>query len=611
MTATSAKPRSPVAFSYIRFSDPKQRDGNSVRRQTEARERWLADHPGVPLDTSLKLTDRGKSGFRRKNWDSYALARFVEHVKGGLVRPGDYLLVENLDRLSREEAGEAVELFLSIVNRGVIIVQLLPNVLEFQKPVNTMSLMFAIVELSRGHSESAVKSERTAANWELARRRLRDGLPLRRKDGREAAAVNGQLPAWVEEVGGKLVAVPGRAAAVRRIYQLAAAGYGHVRIVKALKAERREDGKPAWPAFGGREAYEDGEGETRWRAAPGKPYGSGQWTKAYVALLLKDRRVLGEWQPRKDDGSPDGPPVKGHFPQVVTPEEWEAARAGALRRAAANGKKTNNSSKHVDVFAGLVRDARDGGGMFCVTRTAAGRHTRVYVPTSGREGRLPSVSFPYATLERGLLARLAEVPASEALGPDGAPAEADAAAAALAGVEAELAEASAYMEANGFSLTIARRVTGLEKRQAELGQALAEAQAKAARPAEAAWDDFRSLAAAIDDADDPDDARLRVRTALRRTVEDILLLVVPRGHTRLAAVQVYFAGGRHRDYLLLHQHGTTGAAGARPARSWAKTRGPGEVPGGGDLRDPEQARQLAEQLSGMDLEAPAGARRTD
>src|SRR5947208_3498002 len=154
-----------AAYSYLRFSSPAQATGDSIRRQTQAREQWLAAHPEAHLDASLVMTDAGRSAYRRKDWDTYALARFVEHIKSGRVEPGSYLLVENLDRLSREDAGEATELFLSIVNRGVIVVQLSPVVMEFARPVNTHSLMFAIMELSRGHSESVIKSERCRAAW--------------------------------------------------------------------------------------------------------------------------------------------------------------------------------------------------------------------------------------------------------------------------------------------------------------------------------------------------------------------------------------------------------------------------------------------------------------
>jgi hypothetical protein len=36
----------------------------------------------------------------------------------------------------------------------------------------------------------------------------------------------------------------------------------------------------------------------------------GKWSRPYVALLLRDRRVLGELQPMKND-KPDGSPLVG------------------------------------------------------------------------------------------------------------------------------------------------------------------------------------------------------------------------------------------------------------------------------------------------------------
>ena len=52
----------PLAYSYLRFSSPQQAAGDSIRRQTQSREAWLAVHPAVKLDTSLMMTDAGRSG---------------------------------------------------------------------------------------------------------------------------------------------------------------------------------------------------------------------------------------------------------------------------------------------------------------------------------------------------------------------------------------------------------------------------------------------------------------------------------------------------------------------------------------------------------------------
>jgi DNA invertase Pin-like site-specific DNA recombinase len=578
-------PPTATAFSYVRFSSPEQRKGDSLRRQTKAAEDWCEKN-GVPLDTSLTLHDKGCSAFKglhRENPDKHALALFLKLVERGRVRPGDLLVIENLDRLTREEEVTACDLLTGILVAGVKVVQLSPYEMVLTDKSNGWELMRAVMELSRGHGESALKSQRVDAAWQKRLARTRAGEVILTRN----------LPAWVEERGGKLRLIPARAAAVRRIYQLAAAGYGQVRIVKTLVAEGAQP-------FGGWEEYEDEDGNLRRRAPEGDRYGCKQWTKSYIHKILRDRRAVGEFQPQKADGTSDGPPLPGYYPAAVSPELWDAARAGAVRRAAANGHKTNNSSKYINIFAGLVRDARDGGTVICDTRTArGGRHTRILLNSNGQDGRVSRVTFPYATFEAGLLSLLAEVSAADVLGEDEAPSAVAVLSGEKARVEAELDEAEAFMNAEGFSVAIGKRVKDLEARLAEVVEQLAEAQRQAARPLAESWGEARGLMMMLNKAADPDDVRIRLRTALRRTVESIWLLVVPRGRHRLAAVQVWFAGGRRRrDYLLLHRAPWGGAGGnRREARWWARSLSAVVKPGDLDLRRPEDARALESLLT--------------
>ena len=132
------------------------------------------------------------------------------------------------------------------------------------------------------------------------------------------------MPAWVEERGGDRVLIPERAAVIKRIYELAAAGYGQRLIVKRLT----DDGVPAFC---------------------GKP-----WVKQYIMRVLKDRRTLGEFQPRTG-GKLDGPPILNYYPAVVTEAEWLAVQAGRTSRRRAPGRL----DKHINLFTGLVRNARE------------------------------------------------------------------------------------------------------------------------------------------------------------------------------------------------------------------------------------------------------------
>src|SRR5262245_32464664 len=101
-----------LAFSYQRFSSPEQGKGDSIRRQDELRDGWLKRNH-ARLDTSVTLRDKGVSGFtgkHRENPDRNALAAFLKLVKDGRVPRGSYLIVESLDRLSREHIRPALTL---------------------------------------------------------------------------------------------------------------------------------------------------------------------------------------------------------------------------------------------------------------------------------------------------------------------------------------------------------------------------------------------------------------------------------------------------------------------------------------------------------------------
>src|SRR5690349_12154350 len=118
----------PMAYSYIRFSTPDQQKGDSIRRQLKASADWC-ERNGVRLDESTTLQDRGKSAYtgeHKKNPDRHALATFLKLVEAGKVPWGSYLVIENLDRLSREHEVPACHLLTGILLAGVRVVQLSP-----------------------------------------------------------------------------------------------------------------------------------------------------------------------------------------------------------------------------------------------------------------------------------------------------------------------------------------------------------------------------------------------------------------------------------------------------------------------------------------------------
>jgi hypothetical protein len=231
-----------------------------------------------------------------------------------------------------------------------------------------------------------------------------------------------------------------------------------------------------------------------------------------------------------------------------------------------------------------------------------GRPTRkfaVLINSKGAEATGRAHSMPYQVFEDAILSRLEEIDPHEILNGDHAPDETAPLAAELAQVDAELSEAAAFMDANGFSPTIGKRVAALEARKCDVAAQLLEARARAVHPASESWGEAQTLMQALASAPDPQEARLRLRSILRRLVEDMRVLIVRQRQECLIAVQIWFAGGkRHRDYLILHRQ----ASGKRPQQVKAWSLADIAKVGKLDLRRPDHARRLEKVLAEMNLQ---------
>src|SRR5690242_11162773 len=101
------------AYSYWRFSHRRQASGDSKRRQNDAAIEACKEN-NWELDTKLTFADEGVSAFRGKNLKSGKLAAFLDAVDTGRVEKGSILIIEHLDRITREELDIAYETVKSI-----------------------------------------------------------------------------------------------------------------------------------------------------------------------------------------------------------------------------------------------------------------------------------------------------------------------------------------------------------------------------------------------------------------------------------------------------------------------------------------------------------------
>lgn len=281
-----------TVHSYSRFSSDQQSWGDSERRQAENGAAWVGRNKHTFSD--LQLWDRGKSGFRGNK--QKALGEFLKAIDEGKVRPGDILLVEAVDRLSRKGIRATQKIVNTILEAGVDIAILSP-VEKVYRAADTNDIGGAI-ELAafayQAHVYSANLSYRIKNHFDEARKQARAN----------GKALSGHLPAWLED---KDTPRPEAVKTIKHIFRRVIDGIGAHR----LTAELEEKGMKSFGV-------------------------SGRWNQTYLRGLVRNRAVLGEYQPHINDEhgtrQPIGEVIERYYPKIIDEKTWLAANAALDNR---------------------------------------------------------------------------------------------------------------------------------------------------------------------------------------------------------------------------------------------------------------------------------------
>lgn len=521
-------PSAPLAYSYVRFSSTAQLEGDSLRRQTE-RAAAYCQRAGLTLDTSLSLRDLGVSAFRGANAAVGNFRVFLDAVKNGTVPPGSVLVVESFDRISRQGIDEGYDLIKSILKAGVSIVTLSPERRFDQDATRSLSKGALEIQLilERAAEESETKAVRVGAAWRAKQRQAGTGHLLTRV-----------VPAWIEVTSDRrMKLIPERAAIVRRIYRESIAGSGCNMIAHRLNA----DGLAPFTAT------------------------AGSWGASAVRHILRARTTTGEYLPRTGGETyprpAAGQPVPGYYPAVVNEQTWRAAAAAVgIRRTRPAGRP----GRKINIFAGLLRDARDGSSIVLHTKGATGGMEKRLVSLAAWQGKAGSkfVTFPFDVFERAMLEHLAEVDA-HSLFPDNDHGDEELAIRGeLDRVRAQVERVKAKAEESPDLDDLADVLRRLREKEKGLAEKLAGIRQAATTDPRNGWAEFKSLAGLVATTDDPDEVRRRIRVALQRVVTSIWCVFTGLGpdcRERFAVAQVWFENGVRREYGIYYRGETKGA----------------------------------------------------
>lgn len=326
------------AIRYHRYSSKKQDRGSSLERQDQAT-RELCERLGFAVEPPIQ--DLGQSAWKGDHLSIGNLGKFKALVDAGLVERGTAFVVENLDRLSRQDYRTARNWIEEVTDAGIVVYVARPELRldrEAMSGTNIGAMLQHLLEANRARSESDRKSEFQRRNVERMREQARAGIVFSKNSAAWLTGKTGERFRVIEE----------RAAVVVQIYEWCAAGQGLDTITQRLNAT-----VPAWTPAG----YKTGRVE---------------WRRGYVRDILQSKIVEGEYHPRDADRQTTGEVIHGYYPRIVSEELVEQARAAMTMRKGRGGRDHREAK---NIFNGLLKCQSCGGA---VGRHASGRKGTAY-----------------------------------------------------------------------------------------------------------------------------------------------------------------------------------------------------------------------------------------
>jgi DNA invertase Pin-like site-specific DNA recombinase len=319
------KRKTPKAYSYLRFSTADQIRGDSLRRQASLADEWCLRQK---VELVEDYRDLGISAFHGANADRGALRAFLQKVESGEIEKGSYLIVESLDRLSRTAITDALQMFLGIINSGVVVVTLADDKTYDRERINDgnfTDLIISLTILSRANEESRTKSKRISAAWS----NKRDMIGQKKLTAR--------CVSWLklDKEREKFHLIPERVKIVQEIFAMTAAGKGAGFIARELNRRKV-------PTFGR----------------------SKGWHVSFVKKTIENRAVIGEFTPtvKRDGKVVHLDPVPGYYPAVISKAVF--ADVHRLRRV----RPSYRGRGQFNVFSKVAFDKDTGAPMGYVNK---------------------------------------------------------------------------------------------------------------------------------------------------------------------------------------------------------------------------------------------------
>lgn len=342
---------------YARFSSLEQGKGTSLERQFELTRRF-AEQNGWDVSEDRLIADEAASAFHGANrQEGKGLWDFEQKAEQGYFRNGHVLVVEHLDRISRQGFNEVWAFINRLTAVGVTVATATGSGTIYHpfEKISLDKIIRVLVEAEVAQEESSKKSIRQIALWEGKLKKVREG---------QRTAITKLVPEWVvvDPLTKVMTPHPYRSEVVCEIFQLSIDGYGSPAIANLLNKR----GEETWAVY----SKDDPKG--RYKAGD-KRAGRG-WTVSYVDRLLQNPAVMGEYRPMRRARSAKLAVARGerfldYYPQIIDPHTFAQAQEARERRVGKGGKIR---AQQVNIFSGLAHCSVCGDTMGYIGTRKAG-----------------------------------------------------------------------------------------------------------------------------------------------------------------------------------------------------------------------------------------------
>jgi DNA invertase Pin-like site-specific DNA recombinase len=310
---------------YGRVSSEPQLFG--LTRQSKAIKDWIDRHPELNLRIDAELEDRARSAWKGDNAtkDDAALASILKQVESGELQPPLMLIMEALDRFSREDKWTANHRLSGLISKGIFVATTADDKI-YTRDSDIGTLIMSIVLLDAAHAHSQSTSDRVSKT-KMAH--VQSSMVSK-------ALIHGNVPAWCEP--------PPKISETNRLTRKAPVIERHGETILQMYQMALHHGSD-WIT---RKLIADGV----------EPFGrSGKWSLRSVKKILRSRAVIGHLESKHGI-------IENIYDRIpgLSDELWLAAQAAQDRRRDA-GAGTPFKSQRVNLLAGIGQCAFCGGKM--------------------------------------------------------------------------------------------------------------------------------------------------------------------------------------------------------------------------------------------------------